>query len=326
MSGVSTDSPKFTAYTNGAVDQLLRRGKWYSTFRSMKACVYQDHVTWPRQVQTLLAIRAGRNVQPVFNQWYNFLPMEHCGYFYRDWHLGGQQRHGHTVVEGNSPVFNPIGCNQNVYLQFFLSSPTDLGKGITVYGIDSNGQVVMSQRQDGTIQEGVRLILTKPFVQTPVKFRHVTRINKDETNYPVRGYQVSEGGVLLPLSYYEPSETFPDYIRTRIGQNRGFGPPGGSVGCCQMEVEALVKIKFVPVKYDDDVMLIDNEAAVNNMIMAQRLKESGDLANARAYEADAFRELNFQMKDYFPDENFVVNLQLFGRDNLNRDGIRIGMI
>ena len=86
-------------------------------------------------------------------------------------------------MEGTSPVFNPIGCNQNVYLQFFLSSPTDLGKGITVYGIDSNGQVVMSQRQDGTIQEGVRLILAKPFVQTPVKFRPVTRINKDETNY-----------------------------------------------------------------------------------------------------------------------------------------------
>ena len=93
-----------------------------------------------------------------------------------------------------------------------------------------------------------------------------------------------------------------------------------------MEVEALVKIKFVPVKYDDDVMLIDNEAAVCNMIMAQRMKESGDLPNARAYEANAFRELNFQMKDYFPDENFVVDLQLFGRDNLNRDGIRIGMI
>jgi hypothetical protein len=108
--------------------------------------------------------------------------------------------------------------------------------------------------------------------------------------------------------------------------SRGFGPPGGSVGCCQMEVEALVKIKFIPVKYDDDVMLIDNEAAVVNMIMAQRMKESGDLANARAYEGDAFRELNFQMKDYFPDENFVVDFQPFGRDNLNRDGIRIGMI
>lgn len=324
MTGVCVDSRDFASYTNGAIDQLLRRGKWWGTFRSVRACVYDNCVTWPRHVQTILSVRMGNGVQNVFNQWFNFLPMQHCGYFYRDWSLNGRHHYGHSVNENTSPVFNPIGCNQNVFLQFFIDSPTDIGKGITVIGIDSNGQFVRTQRDDGTIQDGVRLTFAKPFVQTPMMFRHVLRVNKDETHYPVRGFQLNPTtGLLLNLAYYEPSETSPEYVRTKVGmsQQRIY------TGCCEAEIEALVKIKFVPVKYDDDVLLIDNEAAIANMIMAQRLKEAGDLANSRAYEADAFRELNFQMKDFFPDEQFVVDLQLFGRDDgLNRDNIRIGML
>lgn len=323
MSGIDVSSRKFTSYTNAAVEQLLRRGKWWGTFRSMRCCVYDEHVTWPRQVQTILAIRAGREVQRVYNEWFNFLPMEHTGYYYRDYKLDGMRGAGHTVVEGTSPVFHPIECNQNVFLQFFISDPTDLGKTMTVCGLDENGQWVRTQRKDGTIQDGVCLTLASPMVQTPMPFRKVTRIVRQETNYTVRGFQVGPGG-LLPLCAYEPSETTPEYVRTRVA--RRHANYQNWYGCCQLEVEALVKIKFVPVKYDDDIMQIDNEAAIVNMIFAQRAKESGDITNARAYEADAFRELNFQMKDYFPDENFVVDFQPFGRDNLNRDGIRIGML
>lgn len=323
MTAIDTSSPDFMSYTNGAVDQLLRRGKWYSTFRSIKACVYDGCVAWPRHVQTILAIKGGRHEMNLYNQWYDFLPMDHCGYFYRGWNVNGRQPAAHTVIGNTTPVFSPIPAGDSAYLQFYIDSPNDAGRTITVCGVDGNGQWVRSLRGDGTVQDGVQLALQVPYVQTPFVFRHVARVNKDLTTYPVRGYALSTNlGVLLPLAYYEPSEVFPAYTMSKIGNVGAYVCATG----CAAQIEALVKIKFTPVMFDNDPMLIDNEAAVANMIMAQRMKEGGDIANARAYEADAFRELNYQMKDYFPDEQFVVDFKPFGNDNLNRDNTRIGMI
>lgn len=331
MSGICTDSPDFLSYTNGAIDQLLRRGKWWGTFRSIKSCTYGGCVTWPRHVQTVLAVRGCHGLLQNFNQWYRFLPMQSCGYFYRDWAGWGKPSlasMGFAIGSNTSPVFNNIPFGGDCFLQIYCGNANDAGKFITICGIDSNNQRVQQQRPDGTFQDGVRIQLAVPFVTTPIQFRKVTRVNKDLTLSPVRIFQVSPlaGGLLLPMAYYEPSETHPEYIQTAL--------PGGLCQNCQpnvapnpQPVEALVKIKFTPIMYDDDVMLIDNEAAVANMIFAQREKEAGNISNARAYEGDAFRELNFQMKDYFPDEQFVVSFQPFGHDDgLNRDNIRIGML
>ena len=324
LAGVCVGSPQFVSYTNGAVDQLLRRGNWYTSFRTVRGCVYNGCVTWPRQVQTILSIRNSGQYQRVFNKWFNFLPMndrDH-GYFYRDWHLGGMRERGRTVTDGTSPVFNPIAPGHDLPIRFYIDSPTDLGKTITLIGIDCNGQFIRTQRKDGTVQDGIQLTFALPYVQTPYAMRHIQRVVKDETNYNVRGYQVLPDGTMLELALYEPSETSPEYITTQTSRthNRVWN------GCCEGEVEALVKIKFVPVKYDNDLLLIDNETALANMVMAVRFKEMGDLTNARGYEVEAMRELNYQMRNVFPDEQFVVDFRPFGRDDLNRDNIRIGMI
>ena len=322
LSGICTDSPDFVSYTNGAVSQLLRRGQWFGTLRSVRACIYDGCVTWPRQVATIMAINTCGYPSPLYNRWFSFLPMQDCARFYGAWRLGGFQRGLFTESIGTSPVFNPIGCGKDMYLRFYISNPTDNGKTITILGIDSNGQVIRTQRNDGTIQEGMTLTLKTNGVQTPIKFRHVTRVVKSETNYVVRGYQYDDAtNAMTDLCSYEPSEICPEYVQTRIAARRS-----SHQGCCAEQVEALVKIKFVPVKYDDDLLLIDNETAMANMVMSVRFKEMGDIPNARAYEAEAFRELNYQMKDLFPDEQFVVNFRPFGNDNLNDRNIRIGQI
>jgi hypothetical protein len=334
LSGVCVDSPDFVSYTNGAVQQLARRGNWFGTLRSMRACVYDTGVAWPRHVATIFAIKTCNHVMDLYNRWFSFLPMEDCSRYWGEWSGSGAWgngaswgvgpgfgRRGFTESDGNVPVFNPISCGNQVFLQFVVSDPTDVGKTITVMGIDYNGQVVRTQRPDGTIQEGIVLTLAVPYVQTPFQFRHVTRVVRQATNYPVRGYQVLSSGALLDLCYYEPTEVSPEYVHTHISSRWGRGQNG-----CIGQVEALVKIKPIPVKHDQDLLLIDNETALANMVMAVRFKEQGDLANARGYEVEAFRELNYQMHNLFPDEQFVVNFRPFGRDGLNNDRVRIGMI
>ena len=323
MTGLCVDSPDFASYANGALDQLIRRGNWFGTIKTIRTCVRGHCVVWPRQVGTILALNVNGQPSDLFNRWYGFMPDGYCGKLFQRWNAAGRQRGLTTESDGNVCVFNPIPCNTDVYLQFFISNPTDAGKTITVLGIDSNGQPVRTQRSDGTVQDGVVLTLAKPFVQSPMMFRKVTRVIKGETNYTVRGYQYNPATQTLDdLCSYEPSETNPEYVHSRIScgvQFRGSG--------CLAQVEALVKLKFTPVKYDDDLLVIDNDDALANMMMSKRFKEMGDVANTMAYEAQAFRELNYQMKDVFPDEQFVCNFLPFGRyDALNGSNIRIGMI
>ena len=67
---------------------------------------------------------------------------------------------------------------------------------------------------------------------------------------------------------------------------------------------ALVKLAFIPVKYPSDLVIIDNIEAIKAIVQSLKLRESNDFQNAIAAEADAIRELNRQLEDESPDEQF----------------------
>ena len=73
-----------------------------------------------------------------------------------------------------------------------------------------------------------------------------------------------------------------------------------------------------PVVNPDDLVLIENEDAIRDMVMAIKQKEAGELQEAAASEANAFRELNYQMRDRFPIEQFTIDFRPFGNASLNR--------
>lgn len=314
------DSPEFASLVNASVRQLMTRGNWLGTVQPMEGCVTDGCITWPRYVATPLAVNVGGRPAEMQNRWYRFLPWtpDHiaaaCNHY-----LKGSGGNLIAEMDGSTPVFNPIACNTGMYLQFFIDNITDAGKLITIFGIDSNGQVIRTQFNDGTWQEGVQLTLAVPYVQTPVKVRKVLRVKKDITNGMVRGYQwdgTSLNGanpLLLDLCVYSPSETSPDYMHSRL---HGFRP--NSTCCAFTRITALVKLGFVPVVNDDDLVLIENEDAIRDMVMSIKQKEAGDIATSKASEANAFRELNYQMRDRFPIEQFTSDFRPFGNAPLSR--------
>ncbi len=320
ISGACPDSPEFADLTNQSERELIRRGNWFGTVQPMEGCVTDQCIVWPRPVVAPLAINICGRPAELQNRWHQFLPWDPshvaaaCNYF--QYGRGGNLT---AEMDGTSPVFNPIACNAGMYLQFFIDNGTDVGKTITVYGIDSNGQIIRSQRSDGTWQEGTQISFELPYVQTTMLVRHVTRIVKDITNGMVRGYQwdgVSLQGsapLLLDLCSYQPSETSPDYLHSRL---RGFRPH--NAGCAFTRITALVKLGFVPVVNNDDLLVIENEDALSHMIQSIRYKNSGDNARAASYEADAFRELNYQMRDRFPIEQFTSDFRPFGNASFSR--------
>jgi hypothetical protein len=313
-------SAEFASLVNAAIRQLMTRGNWFGTVQPMEGCVTDGCIAWPRYVATPLAINVcGRPVE-LQNRWYRFLPWDPghiasaCNYFQHG-------MHGSLTAEmdGSTPVFNPIACNAGMYLQFYIDNATDAGSTITIFGIDSNGQTIRTARDDGTWQEGVQLTLAVPCVQTPMRVRKVLRVLKDITNGMVRGYQWDGSSLngslplLLDLCAWSPSETSPEYLHSRL---HGFLPRQPS--CAFTRITALVKLGFVPVVNDEDLVLIENTDAIRDMVMAIKQKEAGDLASATASEANAFRELNYQMRDRFPIEQFTADFRPFGSAPLSR--------
>lgn len=318
-SGMDVESCDFLTYCNDSVRQLMLRGSWWSTVQSMIGCVRDRVITWPRGVETILAINFCGSPAIIYNQWYQFMqPDQWCRMAASEYRRNGYSSRVFVENRNSSPVFNPIK-SEGFVIRTYITQPSDAGKFITFYGTDVNGQPVRTQRADGTIQDGVKMTLANPLVDTPMAIRHITRVVKDVTDGDVICYQWSVAGQFaLDLARYQPTETNPEYITTVVGHAGGCS--------CTSQVTALVSMNFVPFRFDDDLVQIDCEDAIRDMLLAIRKKEQGDISGSFAYETSALRELNFQMTSQFPDEQFVVNFRPFGNDSLNNGNINIGML
>lgn len=314
VANAAPTSTEFLSLVNEAVDCLMRRGNWWGSTAPMQGCVYDGCVVWPRYVASVLALNARCRHNSVVNHWYQFMDWskEWHQNLYEDFRRRG--RRSVAINDGTLPVFNPIPCGSQRYIRFYCDSQADAGKSIVIYGKDANDQVLWGARSDGTVQQGWQLTLAVPYVQTPAPLNSLFRLVKDPTNARVRAYQVDSNGVLYDMAVYEPSETSPDYVRTRVGH----------VPCGM--ITALVKLAFIPMQYPDDLCPIENMEAIENMVYSLKKKEQGDLQEAVALDKLAIRSLNYEMRTRYPDEQFVVNFRPFGNDSLDSWRTRIGMV
>lgn len=316
ISGLCSDSADWLDLFNDAVRMLMNRGDFYGTVQKICSAVYDGCITWPREVLMPLAINmCNHNIQ-LANHWYHF------DYLTRNdlmsyWHSGCAG--GVRGVDGEmSPVFNPISCadgSSGVYLHFYPSDPSDIGKVITVFGIDSNGNELRSTYPDGTMQDGVQVALNVPYVALATvptaprnvpTIRHVTRVIKEVTNGPVYVYQYDAvANLLRDLAVYQASETLPSYRTTRLPNFCG----------CQsgpQKISALVKIQFIAAVNDNDLIGVDNIDAIAMMMQALKLGDAYDPEQKRKMEAEAVRELNLELRTRLPLDQIPVEIAPFG--------------
>ena len=316
--GVCSSTDQFKSYLNQAVRKIMRRGNWFGTVQKIRVCVYDNCITWPRYVGTVLANNvSGHHVQPQ-NLWWSFLPILASEY----WSCWGNIRSlvdsgrcwGNATgeLDGTTPVFRNIPCGQDMYVRAWLSWKGDAGKTITIFGIDGNGQEIYTTRPDGTFQPGVVLTLAVPYTVTPFQIRKITRVLKQPTQGIVRLYAY-DGTTLYDVATYDPSELSPNYTHEKLHGVCVSRACGGV-----RSIEALIKLEFVPVVNDSDLVLIENLDAIALMIQSQREKDAGHLEAANGLEGDCFRENNYSLRDRFPIEQFVSTFQPFGTARLER--------
>ncbi|MFI5222668.1 MAG: hypothetical protein ACHQX3_00235, partial [Nitrospirales bacterium] len=288
ISGVCSGGEAFRNLLNQGTRKLMRRGSWFGTVQKIRNCIRNNCVVWPRQIGTVLATNICGIHVPQKDFWASFLPMQSG-----EWEAWGLSPDFRGVPCAGNVRFENVGttsvvaqpqCGVDAYIRSYPSTQADVGKKITWFGIDDNGQVIRTV-QDGVLQEGVVVTLALPFATTPFKIRRVDRAVKQVTQGVVRNYYY-DGTNLWDCSVYDPNETSPSYNFSKfVGCLRG--------GSCPTAIDALVKLEYIPVVSNNDLVLIDNLDALQLMMFSIKNLTSKDIDAARQLELDAFREQNY---------------------------------
>ncbi len=314
IAGVSPSSPDFRRRVNESIRRIMRRGDWRQLVVPIHVCIRGGCVVWPRYVKSVRKMNFCREARVIKNVWYDFLPQlgapQMCDWF--GWIGGNWMRRQVAVDQGRVPVFQDIQGDGRT-IRAYVSTPLDANKTIKIFGEDNDGQMLMTKGV-GAWTPGITLTLpspaqpTFPYVESTMSIRRIDRVIKDFTEGPVRLFAYNAAlNVLEDVAYYEPSETNPSYERMRVET-----PHTGS--CCggSQSVVALVKLAYVPVFSDSDLIFIDNLDAIKLMVMSVKSEESSDWESKRFLEAECFRELNYDIWDEQRDDQIPVSHGPFG--------------
>lgn len=300
IAGVPVQSPQFLDRVNEATEALMIRGDWSGTLIGIYACAARGCVVWPRYVGHIRKLNVCNAHIPIRSIWDQFIDDYHSAAWQSC--LGPRAK---MVAQGKSPAYKDI-YGDGRYVRAYTAVQADIGKTLTIFGVDNNNQPLRTCDPVTNLwTEGVKLTLVGApnfYAQTAMFVRRIDRVLKDMTQGDVRLYAFNNAtGLLEDLAVYQPSETNPDYVRYSLSLFNGATCCGDSQG-----VSALVKLKFVPVLVDTDIVLIESLRALKFMIQSLKFSEAGDDENATSFEKKAIRELNLKEADDNPDDQMVI--------------------
>lgn len=303
ISGVCPDSSEFASLINSCVRNLMRRGDFEGTLVPLHVCVRNGCLVFPRYVGHVRKLNLCSRELPVENIWYDFINR-------KDWNCGLWRSHCHgesgLMANGQSPAYSDVYGDGRL-IRAYIQAPEDVGKTIRIFGVDNGNQPLRTHNSNGTWSDGWSITLADPYGTTADYVRRIDRVVKDVTQGQVLLYAYNvAGAVLEDLARYDPGETSPSYVRYKLQTGHC-----GSGGCLR-SVVALVKLQFIPVKFDTDLVLIGNIDALADMMQSAKLKKAGDLEQATKFRVSAVRELNAELEDASPDDQFAAVNNVFG--------------
>lgn len=312
IAGACNNSPEFLQLLNEATRRLMRRGDWEGTVARIQVCARRGCVVFPRYVGRIRKINLCTHPIHMRNIWWDFLQY--------DPKLRGCSGVGcgaeiNSVYYGKTPVFDDVWGDGRL-IRAYPRCQADVGKTLTIFGTDNNGQALMTNLGGGQWTQGVTITMAVPFGSTATFVRHIDRVLKDETQCPVDVFAYNAASdVLEPCAYYEPSETNPAYERYNLRIPKccsGTCSTTTSTDCGEsLPIQALVKLQFIEAKVDTDLVLIENVDALKDMMQSIKFRESGDTKTANEFEMAAIRELNLDLADANTEDNMSVSNEPF---------------
>lgn len=315
--GKCPGSDEYTSRVNDAVARLYRKGDFFTSLAKWQTCIRDSCITWPKFVGRIRALKWCNQAMPISNIWGSFMRFSPsdlgASCFCSDFSVSN---------EGTTPVFRNVACGAtNIKIRAYTQCQKDLGKVIKLFGKDSNGNPVRTRNPDDTWVDGISLTLASPFVSTTMDVGpgFPDRVVKPVTECPIRLFQYDTvRNVLIDMAEYQPRETNPQYLFSRInGMNCAC--PTACDG--QRSIVALFKIALVPMRDDTDISAIQNLQAIAAMIQSVKEGQAGNLQGKVAFETDAVHEMNLQERDFVPTDQVAIDVATWGSARLERAGI-----
>lgn len=309
VAGKCSDTTEFADLVNRAISKLIKRGAWFGTEVLARFCVYGCRVVWPRYVSTVLGARFCKFGEiEIKNNWYSILSWPMCNG--SNWGRGGD-----TLIMSDGglvPTFNEITGNTGKFLRYHVVKANDYNRNITFFGKKYGGQP-LQEEIDGVWQNGLTLTSANPIAQTTTLVTSLTQVVREPTEGMTYLYQYDPTTTdLIMLAQYEPSETNPQYRSSIINGIRAIPGNTDNNGRCVRQIEALVKLEYIPATKDRDFLIIDDFEALALAIQSIKFAEANDPDNSQKYLALAIAELNFESRNKNPAEQFVTSVNCMG--------------
>lgn len=211
--------------------------------------------------------------------------------------------------DGTRPCYNEITGNTGKYIKWHITKITDVGKTIKIFGLQYGNQPIQ-ELVAGHWVNGLTLTATQTGVQSAMLVTKITDVIIEPTEGRTFLYEVDPtSGDLRDLAIYDAGEKNPSYRCSRINGINSLGTKTDSYGRRIRQMEALVKLAFVPVRTADDFMLIDSISALKFAVAGFKLSEANDDEAAEVKFALAIKDLNMQVRSREPamQTTIVVN-------------------
>ena len=293
--GLCPDDAKFLSLANTAIERLMYAGDWWGTKRRVKLRVTDgNRIVLPMNVAAVERVSINGVPESLRGEAFEFLEggygvaEDQAGPTYR-WQSPSQVVDSGVVATMTDP---PYPSRISAY-----SDAIELdGTTITIQGYNQNGDWIRTQAKDGRWSEGEALILDPSSETIPpttiTDFKIVSAIIKP----------ITIGGVVVSTNNLDGSGVLMSKMGpgTMTSQYRSYRIPRPSCEasgvCCAPVVTAIVKMGFVPVQNDRDVLSLWSLPAIQDGIWAEfyaQKVETEALRNAKM--ASALATLNMQL-------------------------------
>lgn len=277
---------RFLALVNEAQQRLIMRpATWYDFHYKYQVSVVEGLITWPREIASISAISKCCNPVPLRNEWFEFIE---SGYGLRVCDESTCSQINEALDRGLSPLSRDLSGNFKVKLYNDLSS--DDGDVVIVKGLDSNGNWVRTL-YSGSYIDGERINTSTTGTLSSTTFSSVTEIVKPVSDGAFRLYEYdSSDSTQTQIGVYQWDETVPRYRRTYVG--------GICDGTVTTVINVIAKREFIPVRSDNDVLLIGNLPALKAMCLAIQKEDKNDQAAAMVDLARAYQIMDDEVQHY----------------------------
>jgi hypothetical protein len=235
----------------------------------------------------------------VRSEWFEFLP-NGPGQL-KETNLVGLQ----LIDHGTACVFADVrGASSKVRVTCDLAA--DNGSKVLLQGYDQNGNWILTN-DGGNWIEGEYVTASVGGTNSVNTFAPPgpVRVIKPETNGPIRLYEwdTLTSAITRSLAVYEPSEVLPIYRRSFIpGLSSLNTCTGSSDPCGKKRVVVLARLQHVPVSKDNDFLVLNNIAAIKEMVKSiVYAEQDGKLQEAEVHEIRARREIEGESSAYLGD-------------------------